>query len=153
MSTSKGGERSNAKAHDKRADATAATSRPRMSVANAKSALSNFTLSQQSKRPSTRNYLNVSERVTSQQREAIKQQFERLATSSGPGMTIVTSTRDASKMVAAKSIDLAQLLSSLDSARAGTQFYTAGSALTDKIRIQATIDAFFKELTGGGNGQ
>lgn len=146
MTTSKDGEGSTDKVH-------AAASRSRMSVSNAKSALSKFTLSQRSKHPSTRNYLNEPELVTAHQKEAIRQQFERLSTSSGPGMTIITSAHDASTMVQAKSIDLAMLLSALDRARAGTQFYTAGFTLTDKIRIQTTIDVFFKNLTGAGNGQ
>ncbi|SIT49454.1 hypothetical protein BN2475_1400002 [Paraburkholderia ribeironis] len=151
MSNSKEGAHSNSTAHDERG--TAAASHPRMSVENAKAALSNFTLSQRSKRPSTRNYLKEPGKVALEQREAIKKQFETTTASSGPGMTIITATRVATEMLQEMIIDLKDLLSALDKARGGTQFYTAGSALTEKIQIQKTIDAFFKDLTGGGNGQ
>ena len=71
-------------------EADASDFRRSKSAANAKSSFSKFTLSKQSTRPTTRKYLSSTRSVTSQQREAINQQLERLPTSAGPGMTIVT---------------------------------------------------------------
>ena len=42
-------------------------------------------------------------------------------------------------------------MSAMDKAKVGTQFYTSGTALAEKIEIQSTIDAFFTKLKGGSN--
>jgi len=124
---------------------------PAASVANAKAAFKNFSLSRIAAAKPTRTYVPKGGDVGARQKSLIKRQVAAL-TPSGPGLTLVISDQNALNMKDGK-IDLTTLIDAMEKASQGTQSYTSGTSVIARIDNQKQVEDFFSALKGKTNGQ
>jgi len=115
-----------------------------LSADNAKAAFKNFTLSKLSTTNRSRTYVSKGDDVTAKQRTLIESQLSDLKPT-GPGLTITISDRTALNIKDGE-MDLSELLSAMEKAKRGTQFYTSGTSIVDQINIQAKVDDIINEI-------
>jgi hypothetical protein len=70
----------------------------------------------------------------------------------GPGLRIVSSTSLPLNMQANGTLDLATVVSALEKARRGSQFYAGAQTIAATMQTQSQIDSFFAKYKGQQDG-
>lgn len=130
------------------------------SAANAKAAFKNFSLSKLSADNRSRTYFSKGDNVTSQQRNLIKKQLEDFkstessrSSEGGLSITILKSNSDAesnsesdTRLLTKGEAKLAGMISALEKAKKGTEFYTPRTSLKERLNIQDKVDAIINQI-------